>query len=357
MMLSVCIITKNEKENLERCLQHLSGCGFELVVVDTGSTDGTLQMARQYTESIYEFAWCNDFAKAKNYAVSKAKNDMVLVMDSDEYLRSIDLEALTKQMQQFPRAVGRIKRINQIYQGNEIRESKEYINRLFDRRYYHYEGKIHEQLTADAATSDSEPYPTYLTSITADHSGYLLSEEARNEKAKRNIRLLEQALSEDGEDPYLLYQLGKSYYLMHDNWHACEYFAKALSFDLNPKLEYVIDMVDCYGYALLNTGQEEAALSFEGIYEEFGCRADFQFLMGLIYMRNSQFDFAVQEFMKAAEQDDCQVSGVNSYLAYYNAGVIYECLGNKEKALEMYRKCGDYEPAQKQTAQLNEKAP
>lgn len=352
-MLSVCIITKNEKENLERCLQQLSGYGFELVVVDTGSTDGTLQMVRQYTESIYEFAWCNDFAKAKNYAVSKAKHDMVLVMDSDEYLRSIDLEELTEQMQQFPQAVGRMKRLNQMYQGNEIRESKEYINRLFDRRYYHYEGKIHEQLVADAKISDGKPYPTYVTSIVADHSGYLLSAEARNEKARRNIRLLEQALSDEGEDPYLLYQLGKSYYLMHDNWHACEYFARALSFDLNPKLEYVIDMVDCYGYALLNTGQEEAALSFEGIYKEFGHRADFQFLMGLVYMRNSQFELAIREFKKAAEQDDCQVSGVNSYLAFYNIGVIYECLGNRVKALEMYRQCGDYGPAKKQITELS----
>ena len=147
-MISVCIITKNEKENLKCCLSHLLGYGFELVVVDTGSTDGTIQMARQYTEAVYEFEWCDDFAKAKNFAVSKAKNDMVLVIDSDEYLRSINQKELEKQIQNNPKAVGRIRLINQIMRGEELCENTEYINRLFDRRYYQYKGRIHEQLTS-----------------------------------------------------------------------------------------------------------------------------------------------------------------------------------------------------------------
>lgn len=343
-MISVCIITKNEKVNLEHCLQKLKGYNFELVVVDTGSVDGSIQMARQYTESVYEFIWCDDFAKAKNYAVSKAQNEMVLVIDSDEYLQSINLQELEKQIHEYPKAVGRIKRINQIKREDEVSESWEYINRLFDRRYYRYEGKIHEQLTA----RDGKPYPTYITSIVIDHSGYLLSEKPRLEKTRRNIRLLEKELKDTGADPYLLYQLGKSYFMMGEHQQACEYFAKALSFDLDPALEYVVDMVDCYGYAMLNSGQIQQALGLEGIYEEFGSRADFQFLMGLIYMNNEKYDQAIQEFLKAAGQKESRVKGVNSYLAYYNAGVIYECLGNKWKALELYRKCGEYGPAKKQ---------
>lgn len=343
-MISVCIITKNEKNNLECCLGKLSHYNFELVVVDTGSTDGTQQMVRQYTKSIFEYTWCNDFSKAKNFAISKAQNDMVLVIDSDEYLKSINFEELIKQIQKYPNAVGRIKRLNQFNFGNEKRENSEYINRLFDRRYFHYKGKIHEQIVSKKGFE----YPTYITSIVIDHSGYLLSDQANLAKANRNIQLLKDELADIGPDPYILYQLGKSHYMKGEYTYACEYFSKALSFDLNPKLEYVIDMVDCYGYALLNSGQAETALSYEHIYEEFGCRADFQFLMGLIYMNNEQFDNAIQEFYKAANQKDCCVKGVNSYLAYYNAGVIYECLGNYEKALKLYEKCGDYEMAKKQ---------
>ena len=65
-MLSVCIITKNQEENLERCLSALSGYGFELVVVDTGSTDRTVEVAKRYTDRLFSFDWQDDFAAAKN---------------------------------------------------------------------------------------------------------------------------------------------------------------------------------------------------------------------------------------------------------------------------------------------------
>lgn len=342
-MLSVCIITKNEQKNLKRCLMQLAEYNFQLVVVDTGSTDETVQVAHQYTDSVFKFDWCDDFAKARNFAVSKAKNDMILAIDSDEYLREMNIKELEMQIRKFPKLVGRIKIVNQIIQGGEQCESTEYLNRLFDRRFFHYEGKIHEQLTA----ADGLAYQTYITSIIVDHSGYLLSQEARCQKARRNILLLESELQEKGRDPYILYQLGKSYYMMGEYQRACGYFSEALSFDLDTDLEYVIDLVDSYGYAMLNSGQAEQALGLEGIYDVFGGRADFQFLMGLIYMNNGQFDNAVSEFLKAASQKDCRVKGVNSYLAYYNAGVIFECLGNRIKARELYDKCGEYEPALK----------
>lgn len=155
-----------------------------------------------------------------------------------------------------------------------------------------------------------------------------------------------------GQIPYLLYQLGKSYYMMGEYGSACGWFAQGLSFDLNPALEYVIDMVETYGYALINSGQEQTALFFENIYDEFGKSADFQFLMGLIYMKNARFTEAVREFEKAAGHAECRAQGVNSYRADYNIGVIYECLGKKEEALAYYRKCGGYAPAEERIREL-----
>ncbi len=174
-----------------------------------------------------------------------------------------------------------------------------------------------------------------------------MSEPQRIEKAKRNIQLLEETLKENGPDPYILSQLGKSYYMINDYEQASDFFSKALSFDLDPKLEYVIDAVESYGYALLDSGKADQALGLEGVYEEFGKSADFQFLMGLIFMNNEMFERAIEEFLKASRQKESRMKGVNSYLALYNAGVIYDCTGNTERALEMYRRCGDYEPAKK----------
>ena len=64
-MLSICIITKNEEKNIARCLQCLSPYDFEIIVVDTGSSDRTREIAKQYTKNVYEFTWCDDFAAAK----------------------------------------------------------------------------------------------------------------------------------------------------------------------------------------------------------------------------------------------------------------------------------------------------
>lgn len=70
--ISVCIITKNEAENLQRCLEALKPYPFEIVVTDTGSEDNSLETAGQFTDHVYEFAWINDFSAARNFCVSHA---------------------------------------------------------------------------------------------------------------------------------------------------------------------------------------------------------------------------------------------------------------------------------------------
>lgn len=370
-MLSVCIITKNEEKNIKRCLASLSGYGFELVVVDTGSTDGTIEAVREFTDRIYQFEWCDDFAAAKNYAISKAQHDLVLVVDSDEFLEPLtdmDFKKLKQFIDQESTGIGRIYRRNVFVRDGVQQENREWINRIFDRRKFYYQGRIHEQVVLRKTGQKPVKEPkTWLSPLTFLHTGYDLSPEEKGRKAKRNIDLLEKELSYvtakqeelreknklveaaelETQIPYLLYQLGKSYYMAGKSTQACEYFDRGLSYDLNPKLEYVIDMVETYGYALLNSGQEQAALSFENIYQEFGASADFQFLMGLIYMKNARFDAAIGEFEKALKQPYCRSVGVNSYVANYNIGVIYECLGHLEEAKESYQKCGNYEPAKK----------
>lgn len=372
MEISACIITKNERNKLEKCLRALKPWGFEIVVVDTGSVDDTKQMARQYTDSIYDFAWHDDFAAAKNYAITKAKHDMVLVLDSDEYIKissDEDIRILEKLIQSHPRKIGRIRIANCGKQGNETRVSREWVSRIFDRNLFHYEGRIHEQVVSGSVfdyidgncaqskkeieTSTYDSSKTFLTNIEVDHDGYGGSEEERKKKAERNIQLLQREFEHNPQDTYVMYQLGKSYYMVGNYPEAVRYFELALGYDLDPKLEYVIDMVETYGYALLNCGQPETALLLESVYEEFGNSADFQFLMGLIYMNNEQFDHAIEEFLKATKHKDARAEGANSYLAYYNAGVIKECLGDTTQAIKYYQKCGAYEKAKHRLEILN----
>ena len=345
--ISACIIVKDSETTIERCLQSLhKHQEIEIIVVDTGSSDNTKSIAQKYTNHIYDFKWCDDFSAARNFAVSKAYSDNILIVDSDEYISKADIEELVKLIHNNHNKVGRVLLKNVFTKDTTKSDCIEYLSRVFNRKYYKYSGRIHEQLVS----MDENPIETYMAPIELIHTGYDLDSAEIENKTRRNIELLISELKglEQGEStkkPYILYQLGKSYYLKKDYNTAAQYFSEALYYDLNPQLDYVIDLVETYGYALINSGQAEKALGFEGIYDVFGDTADFNFLMGMIYMNNERFDEAISQFLKATQYTFCRVVGVNSYLAYYNVGVIYECLGHKSEALKYYRKCEDYKAA------------
>ena len=347
--ISVCIIAKNEEKHIEKCCKHLAPYGFEIVLVDTGSADKTVELAKRYTDCIYHFDWCNDFSAAKNYAMEKASHNWILSIDCDEYIESIDLSALDALMKSQPTAAGRILIRNRFTENGQTAYEQVRVSRFVNRRHYRFEGAVHEQLVPYGVPGGklSPVKYVYDAPIIVLHVGYDGSEEEMRDKSMRNIALLEQELSTQGEDPYIYYQLGQSYRKIHDYEKAFYYFDLGLSMDVDPALDYVQTMVESYGYTLLDLKRNQDALNLLGVYEEFSKRADFVFLMGLIYMNNGLFDESVQEFTKATTIEEFAVDGVNSYKAHYNIGVIYECTGHTKEAKEAYRRCGSYEPAVK----------
>lgn len=363
-MISACIITRNQQEKLEKCLQHLKKYPMEIVVVDTGSVDDSKDVAMKFTEHVYDFPWVDDFAAAKNYAIEMAPTNIVFVVDSDEYVIEFDAETVAQEIQKDPSRVGRVKRTN-LLDADEVQEGDEWINRIFDKRIFHYVGRIHEQVER----IDMQEYTTFLTDTHMMHDGYFLNAEERERKTERNISMLKKEVDlflSENEDvdlleapapirtraSYLLYQLGKSYYLKQDYETAIEYFEMGMAFDVDNKQEFVIDMVETYGYAMLNAGQKQEAMRLLDSYDDFCGHADFCFLAGLIYMNNGYFDNAITEFEKAATFATSSINGVNSYLAYYNAGVICECRGEINKAKQYYLKAEGYIPADERRKNL-----
>ena len=335
-MISICMIVKDEADNLEKSLLSLSKSGYEIIVVDTGSKDNTKEIAYKFTEKVYDFQWVNDFSIARNFSISKTSNDYILVVDADEIIVDFDKDLLEKTLS--PHKVGRLLRKNRYSRSGEIFNYSERVNRLFHKSNFEYEGSIHEQIVL----KNRKEYSTYNIPIIMDHFGYEENEIKRKNKSNRNIDMLKAELLSKGTDPYILYQLGKSYYMDNNYEKAEEYFNIALEFDLDTKLEYVQDMVESLGYALINQKKYEDSMMILGIYDEFKNSSDFVFLVALIYMNNSFFDEAINEFKKAMEFVECKMEGVNDYLANYNIGVILECLDNKKEALYYYKKCKNY---------------
>ncbi len=348
MNLSVCIIAKNEEKNLRRCLEALSPLRAEIVLVDTGSTDRTCDIAAEYTDRICHFSWTQDFSAARNFAAQQASHDRILAVDCDEYLQDSDPGTLESLLAFRPEEIGMVTRLNPYPADGEMLRMHEQVARFYDRTRTVWRGKIHENLMPIDAQESVRYYEIPLTFY---HAGYE-EEGTRREKALRDLEMLKRQLAEEGDDPYTFFQLGQCYTVLGEPRPAAEAYQRGLSMDVDPRLTYVQDMLDGYGYALLDQKRYEEALGLEAVRESFEGRADYSFLMGLIYMNNARFDDAIGSFRKATETARFSVEGVNSYRARYNIGVIYEVCGRIPEAIKWYRACGEYEPAKRRLQDL-----
>ena len=94
--ISVCMIVKNEEEVLDRALSSIKSFADEIIIVDTGYIDQTKDIAKRYTQYVYDFKWCDDFSKARNYSFSKATKDYCMWLDADDIILEKDQQALIK---------------------------------------------------------------------------------------------------------------------------------------------------------------------------------------------------------------------------------------------------------------------
>ena len=92
--ISLCMIIKNEEEVLHRVLSCAKKFADEIIIVDTGSTDNSISIAKKYTNKIYNFTWVNNFSKARNFSFSKATKDYIMWLDADDYIAENEITNL-----------------------------------------------------------------------------------------------------------------------------------------------------------------------------------------------------------------------------------------------------------------------
>ncbi|MDE6750924.1 MAG: glycosyltransferase [Lachnospiraceae bacterium] len=337
--ISVCIITKNEAEHLEKCLSALQPYPFEIIVTDTGSTDNSREIAYKYTDKVYDFEWINDFSAARNFTINKASHNVILSLDTDEFIKDINLVKLEQLIQENPKCVGSIEMLNYFEDNGNIRYQTARLDRLFNRRYYHFENPIHEVLSPIAKI----PYLSYETPIVVDHVGYLGSKEYLDEKSMRNMELLQKELETDPDNPYLYFQIAQCYMMMRDMEHAAEYFKISIDHKPDPKDDYTRILVVNYGNILLDKMNVEEAMQLLSYYDYFNDNADYLCMIGRAYILSNQPLKALPEFVKALTAP--KRDSVEPKVASYHIGFIYELFGKKDIAAEHYRRCGDYAPA------------
>lgn len=350
--ISLCMIMKNESANLSRCLDSIKSYGFELILVDTGSSDNTVEIAGKYVDTVHHFTWIEDFSAARNYSISLASHDWVLILDCDEYISSMDISDLLSFMNNFPEYIGLLSRHNHYELNGTDTVYIDQVERFFNRKLYHYRGEVHEQVVPFSPVHQNLSAPINLK---VEHTGYVGTADELYKKSMRNLKLLEGMLERNPDDPYLYFQIGQCYNLLHDDRNAAIYYERGLSYEVNPDAEYVQMMLIGYGYALLHLEEYEAALSLQNVYEEFSTSADFFCLMGLIYLRTGNLLRAMAEFLKALSCPIAHTQGSDSFIPYYNMGCINELLGEPSSALSLYKKCGNFPMALNRITELEKR--
>mgnify|MGYP003815154603 CR=1 FL=1 len=148
MTISLCMIVRNEEAVLERCLRSACDIADEIVIVDTGSTDETKEIARRYTDRIYDFEWTDDFAAARNFSFDQATMDYILWLDADDYFLPEDRERLLRLKRQLDPAIDGVTmpyKVDFDEYGN-CRLSIRRVRLVKRSRRYRWEGAVHEDL-------------------------------------------------------------------------------------------------------------------------------------------------------------------------------------------------------------------
>ena len=201
--ISACLIVKNEEKLLPRCLDSIRDLVDEIILVDTGSEDDTLDIARKYGCVIHHFPWQGDFSSARNESLQRATQDWILVIDADEEVRPEEAWKIRRYVSRPEAQVISISVYNQSPETGAVSSFLPSI-RLFRRhlnlRYY---GIVHNRLDVPPEV------PVTRTDVRLLHYGYDLTPEQLEHKKERTMHLLEKQLAEDPNDVYANFNMAQ----------------------------------------------------------------------------------------------------------------------------------------------------
>lgn len=272
--ITLCMIVKNEEKYLKRCLESVKDKVSEIVIVDTGSTDGTLVIAEEYTTKIYHFKWVDDFAAARNESLKYATSEYILVLDADEYLESdADLQKDIKPDYDY----FLLKIYNDVSYGRAFTHT---AVRLFaNNRGLHYNNRLHEHLNIlDAKTN----YKSQYGEVIIHHTGYTDEIMQEKEKTKRNLPLMLQEV-EENPGAYNLYNMGKTYLSINENAKAIEYFQRA--YPLSSGRMFLPELITklCYCLGELNQYDDSLKILNDAV-KVYPLETDMRYMQGRIFM-------------------------------------------------------------------------
>jgi len=308
LTLSLCMIVRDEEQMLPRCLAAAAPAVDEIIVVDTGSTDATVDIAKSFGATVIEFPWTGSFSDARNVSFDAATSDWVIYLDADEILVTEDIEQLRA-------LTGRTWReafyLTETSYTGELGDGAAMVNnalRVFrNRPEYRFKDRLHEQI--------AHTLPTYIpgrveqTAVRVTHYGYLGAVRDAKEKSLRNVELLRKQAAESPKTPFLHFNLGSEYIVAGNLPAAVEELRTARTLLTQEggltRCEYAPSLFTRLVMVLRMCGRmsEAHATADEGL-ELFPQHTDLVLAQGRIAQTQGEIDQAVALYRRCLEMGD-----------------------------------------------------
>ncbi|AFY74315.1 glycosyl transferase [Synechococcus sp. PCC 7502] len=307
---SLCMIVKNEAERLANCLKSVKGFVDEIILVDTGSRDRTVNIAKKYGAKIFKFEWCDDFAAARNYSLEQARGEWILVLDADEVLVQAIIPILQNAINNPEYLAINLNR-EEIGAG---RSPYSLITRLFRRRLdIYFTGFYHESIDNSVeALMQSHPQDSQqvitIPQVAIHHYGY--KPELLSKKQEFAQRLMEKQLAADPNDAYTHSKLG------------------ALYVEIGAAEQ---------GLSLLQTGLSILKSDPQNLPTQF----ELNYHLGIAYSHIQNWELAKTHYQNAIALD---VADVIKLPAYNNLGNLWQSESKFAEAIACYEKILDIAP-------------
>jgi glycosyltransferase involved in cell wall biosynthesis len=263
------MIVKNEAEHLEKCLSTARPHVDEIVVVDTGSTDGTQAIAQRYADVFEEIEWPDSFSVARNHSMDKASGDYILILDGDEHIPDDEQwSQLRKVLREKDDIAGIQFTVRNLVPENQVLEADvmPQVRLVKNHPMIRYDGKVHNQIGENLKAYINQSGDTLgRANVVVIHVGYALSPEKISAKYKERLHLLEHEVEtahNASRKAYYQYQLGNALFMLKEYGQAVEVFEEIDYTKLVSTNAYYTRFM--HGYSLMQTNQSKSALEQAG---------------------------------------------------------------------------------------------
>ncbi|WP_368914565.1 glycosyltransferase [Exiguobacterium acetylicum] len=337
--ISLCMIVKDEEKVLERCLTSVKDCIDEIIIVDTGSKDKSVEISKKYTNKVFDFVWKDDFSEARNFAASKANGEWILVLDADEYVEPENLKETIRKLKNNEERyeMYTVNIINFIGEQGESTAQHKHTRIYKNNKTIKFSRSIHEQLVQNSADFKGMAE----SNLTVYHSGYLKNVVTEKDKNNRNQLLLDKVWQSD-RNAFDEFNYGNEYRLRGELESALNSYINAFNNKKDFSLEWVpfcvCNLVEC----LIELKKFDEALQVIKDAEKVYCNtADFIYLKGIIYFTQGRHDDSKEVFEDIISHSDTFTNVIKSYdylnyLPNKRLGMFNKLEGNYENAIVNY---------------------